>query len=85
MANSEHLAKLQEGAGVWNSWRKANPGIIPDLCGAELSNADLRYAMLGQAILSGANLGLAHLYGADLSAAPQRRKPPPGEPQLGAT
>jgi len=42
MANPKHLLKLKEGVEVWNTWRKGNPYIIPDLRWANLSRADLR-------------------------------------------
>jgi uncharacterized protein YjbI with pentapeptide repeats len=36
MANSNHVRIIRKGPGVWNSWREENPGIIPDLSGANL-------------------------------------------------
>ena len=72
MANSEHLAKLQEGVEAWNTWRKQNPYIQPDLQrsnldGMNLSGADLYKAYLGYANLDGANLGYANFGDADLA------------------
>jgi hypothetical protein len=52
MANSEHLAKLEEGVDAWNDWRKANPGIVPDLNGADLSGASIGYTTFGNNDLS---------------------------------
>jgi hypothetical protein len=31
MANEEHLEILKQGVAKWNSWRKENTDIIPDL------------------------------------------------------
>ena len=47
---------------AWNEWRRDNPGVTPDLRGADLSGADLR----------GADLRGADLYGADLRGADLR-------------
>jgi hypothetical protein len=60
-AQSEHLAKLQEGVESWNQWRNQNPEIRPelsraDLRAANLTGADLRNAYLNNADLRGANL-----------------------------
>jgi hypothetical protein len=41
MANPEHLAILKQGIEVWKKWRSENPGIKPDLSGADLLNAEL--------------------------------------------
>src|SRR5690349_18399445 len=41
MANSEHVATLRKGVSAWNEWRKAHPGIVPDLSGADLSGMRL--------------------------------------------
>jgi uncharacterized protein YjbI with pentapeptide repeats len=77
MANEEHLKILRQGVEVWNRWRKENPGLWPDLRGANLSKADLHGANLGKANLSRAALNEAEflhvaavaLGGADLSGA----------------
>jgi hypothetical protein len=84
MANSEHLAKINEGVEAWNVWREANTEIVPDLReaelygaylrgaqlrGADLSRADLSEANLRRAYLRGANLTQANLSEADLSRA----------------
>jgi len=68
MANDEHVAKLKQGVSVWNAWRVVNPGICPDLGGADLSGANLSGADLRSANLIEANLPKA-LIGADLSRA----------------
>jgi hypothetical protein len=67
MANEKHL-KLQ-GVRAWNAWREANPGVEPDLRGANLRDADLRGANLRDADLRGANLRDADLRGAVLGGA----------------
>ena len=76
MANKEHLAKLQEGVEAWNTWRKQNPNIQPDLSRVNLGKVDLRGVDLRDANLDGVNLceanlseasfGWADLQGADL-------------------
>jgi Pentapeptide repeats (8 copies) len=69
MANPEHLAKLKEGVEAWNEWRLKNPGIQPDLQGANLIFAQLQEATLMQAQLQEATLVEAQLQEADLSGA----------------
>ncbi len=74
MANPEHLEILGQGVYVWNEWRKENPGIDPDLSGADLLGANLIAANLIQtnlrnARLVEANLSWAKLNRADLSKA----------------
>jgi hypothetical protein len=69
MANPEHLARLKEGVGVWNHWRKSNPSITPQLIQADLSYADLSFTDLSRANLSYANLRKANLRKANLSEA----------------
>jgi hypothetical protein len=66
MANDEHVALLKEGVAAWNAWRDENPGMRPDLRGANLIRADLRGANLNRADLIGANLREANLNRADL-------------------
>lgn len=41
MAIAEHLDILLQGKETWNAWRDANPEVIPDLSGADLSHIDL--------------------------------------------
>jgi uncharacterized protein YjbI with pentapeptide repeats len=82
MLNRRHLAKLKEGAKAWNQWRMLNPGIKPNLRGADLDGADLSGMGLCGAELSSANLkaakllhtdlGLANITGANLSCADLR-------------
>jgi uncharacterized protein YjbI with pentapeptide repeats len=79
MADSEHLAKIKAGVEAWNDWRKANPGIVPDLrnadlgaaelSGADLSRAKLRRAYLRKSSLKGTNLQRANLQGANIRRA----------------
>jgi len=67
MANPEQVARLREGgAHEWNAWRKANPGIVPDLFKAELSKADLASDDATGANLYRANLARANLLGTNL-------------------
>jgi len=70
MANSEQIAKLNDGFTAWNSWRASNKPSI-DLTGASLdgrdfTNFDLRFANFERAGLRGANFSLAELHGANL-------------------
>ena len=81
MANPEHLKILKQGVDAWNKWRAENPGIIPDLEGADLQRggprrADLPGAYLEGTNLRGADLSGANLGGADLAGEPQRGGPP---------
>jgi hypothetical protein len=64
MANPEHLAKLKEGVEAWNQWRHENPDIK-----ADLTNSDLRGAILGGVDLARANLRETDLREADLTNA----------------
>src|SRR5579884_1093057 len=77
MASAEHQQILQQGPGVWNQWRSHNPGIVPELADADLSQlnlvgaslrgADLRRAKFGSADVTGTDLRESNLRGADLS------------------
>jgi uncharacterized protein YjbI with pentapeptide repeats len=84
VADRNHVALIRQGAEAWNQWRRANPGICPDLsqanlvgahlCEADLTDtdlfwADLAHANLHKANLSGANLFCANLCGANLHKA----------------
>jgi len=75
VANQRHVdILLRLGVETWNTWRKEEPGIRPDLTeanlsGANLSGANLFGADLHDADLSGADLSGANLSGADLSGA----------------
>ncbi|HET8546365.1 MAG TPA: pentapeptide repeat-containing protein [Bryobacteraceae bacterium] len=72
MADQNHLAALRADVDEWNRWRAENPGVIPDLAGADLHRASLVMADLRQAVLRGADLSLANLMGADLREADLR-------------
>lgn|GEM_PF-325461 len=69
MANSDHLAIIKSGVEEWNSWRKQNLNIPPDLREANLRGMQLDNAILRDCDLSGANLSGASLKEADLSKA----------------
>jgi uncharacterized protein YjbI with pentapeptide repeats len=74
MNNHPHAIILTRGSQHWETWRKANPGIRPDLAGASLSGIDLqgmdlRSADLRGACISGSNLSRADLTGAILTEA----------------
>jgi uncharacterized protein YjbI with pentapeptide repeats len=61
MANDEDLARLRQGAAVWNGWRSQNPERLVNLRGADLRGADLRGADLRGADLREADLREANL------------------------
>ncbi len=81
MASDKHLAKLKEGAEAWNSWRRAEPAVRPDLQGLSLTLAqkqwgetnggpiDLSHAMMREANLRHATLIRSNLSAAALSGA----------------
>ena len=64
----QHLDILRQGVSAWNTWRKENPDIVPDLRWANLRGANLE-----EADLEGANLTRASLHGANLEGADLRR------------
>ena len=75
MANAEHLAKLQQGAEAWNTWRQENPAIKIDLQGAELQYSRSNVLDLSHFNLNEANLTHARLkYVSLMSAGLQRAK-----------
>src|SRR5205823_6289607 len=66
MGNRYLVDILQEGADVWNSWRKQHPEILLDfyaldLTGADLSGTDLTGAYFYKAVLYHTNLSNAFL------------------------
>ena len=67
MSNKKHVALLKKGVAAWNKWREEKPDTLPDLSGADLSDADLSGVDLRRASLTGANLSGADLSDADLS------------------
>jgi hypothetical protein len=69
MANNEHLSILRRGVESWNSWRRHNSDVRPDLSAADLTQTDLRQVDLSQAYLHDANFGEADLRAANLNGA----------------
>lgn len=76
MSNSQHAAKLREGARAWNAWRSANPETAPDLNDLALSAGYKQFGPvqggpidLSRAALCRAGLDDATLIGANLTAA----------------
>jgi len=84
MANEEHVGFISQGVDEWNTWRRENRQIRPDLReadlrekdlsgadfrGTDLRNADFHQAVLSQANLRGARLRWANLFEADLREA----------------
>jgi uncharacterized protein YjbI with pentapeptide repeats len=82
MANPEHLAILQQGLAVWNTWREVHWNIHPELASAMLAEAnlgeinfhrvdfyraDLHRVHLHKSHFGGAYFNKAALSGADLS------------------
>lgn len=61
MTNKKHVALIKQGWKAWNSWRRDNPDITPDLRKVDLSGADLSWANLSEANLSDADLNDAVL------------------------
>lgn len=66
MSNPDHLAKLLQGAEAWNAWRAANPDIVPDLSGGDLTE---RAGLARQTLSGGLNLSGVLLQEAKLSGA----------------
>ena len=66
------LNLLQQGAGVWNQWRKEHPEVQPDLSGANLRGSKLRKIDFQGVNLNGADLSETFLAGANLSKADLR-------------
>src|SRR5215510_7140165 len=89
MANAEHLAILERGSEVWNTWRREQPETVPDLSEAHVQRRDLgtvnlararlrlttfeRKAILRSAIFWKADLADAQLPEADLREANLRK------------
>ena len=74
MANLDYLAKLREGATVWNDWRRNELGIFyinlsqANLAGENLFDINLRDADLGYTDLAKTNLDRANLRDANLQS-----------------
>ena len=94
MANDDHIAQLnlqQLLKGDWNTWRRENPDIRPDLSGADLMNfcngnfpsVNFREANLTEADLRGADLRGADLLNAWLVGAKLRGADLSGVQHLG--
>lgn len=89
MADSNHLKVFQQGRDAWDSWRKQNPDIIPDLSEADLHGTDMKFANFQHANLRGAQLAgmyAAHgqFHSADLREADLRDGQFPEASFLGA-
>ena len=56
MANADHISILKNGLEAWNSWRRKNRHIMPDLRNLDLSQAILREADFVGADISGSCL-----------------------------
>ena len=67
--NHEHYSLIRREVEEWNRWREENPGVKPDLKGADLRGIWLRSANLRDTDLSGADLSEANLYEASLARA----------------
>ena len=72
--NPEHLAKLHEGLGPWNAWRRMNPFVRPDLEDADLrglvlATASLFYVNLRNTSMDGVEARRAELHYANLGSA----------------
>jgi len=77
MADSQHLRMLRRGVQAWNTWRRHNPEVHPDLREARLREADLAEVNLDKCDLRSsdlalANLGKARFQHSDLSGADLR-------------
>lgn len=71
--NQDHFNRLIKGVTYWNSWRKDNPELKPDLGKFKFGNIDLSFADLSNVRLvesdfTGTNLNNANLLGAYLFA-----------------
>ncbi|RPJ24244.1 MAG: pentapeptide repeat-containing protein [Chloroflexi bacterium] len=69
MANEEQVNILKQDVAVWNKWREKHFAVKIDLSQANLKGAVLIGANLSAADLSGANFSQADLCGAILSGA----------------
>jgi uncharacterized protein YjbI with pentapeptide repeats len=69
MADGEQVAKLRQGVAAWNTWRRDNSTIRPDLSGITLEGTDFSGVNLSGANLGGANLNRIYLIRADLTGA----------------
>lgn len=84
MALNKHLKILKRGSKVWNTWRQERPRVVPELSGADLTDAQLSGANLRRARLSGVSFANANLAGADLSRTTLRHANLTGANLMGA-
>jgi hypothetical protein len=57
---------IRQGVAAWNEWREKNPGLIPELSGAHLFEANLFGVNFSEAHLFEANLYYTNLIKANL-------------------
>jgi hypothetical protein len=69
MADPKHVTIVKEGIKTWNSWKRENSKVKPDLSGANLSQTNLTSADLREADLIRTDLTRADLTDADLTRA----------------
>src|SRR5215208_4586282 len=69
MFGPEYLNILMQGVKIWNQWRDENPDIRPDFRGQYLSRLNIRLVNFSGTDLTNANLREAILMGADLTSA----------------
>lgn len=67
MENSAYFEMLTNNVREWNSFVRDNPGVIPDFTGADLSDSDLRGAVLRNSNFENADMRGAALSGADIT------------------
>ncbi len=67
MENSAYYEILTNNVKRWNSFVRDNPDVIPDFTGADLSDSDLRGAVLRNSNFENADMRGAALSGADLA------------------
>jgi len=66
MANNDHLKILKQGRKNWNTWRKHNPELKPDLSEADLQREVLSFFNFSASNLRRINLSKAYLHGCNL-------------------
>jgi hypothetical protein len=69
MANTRHLAILEQGVKVWNAWREGAKSIKPNLVGLSAPRTDLAGVDFRRCDLSGAFLPESNLHKSGLSGA----------------
>jgi hypothetical protein len=74
MADSEQIKRLKKGHLSWDKWRSSNPGVWPDLVGADLQGMDLSGFNFYTADLRDANLSSCNLKRTDLKGSVLIRK-----------